>query len=392
MKTDIATARDARIDVVRALALLTIFINHVPGNVLERFTYKNFGFSDATEVFMLVSGIAIALAYGERFTEGRQLSLTLKMWRRAGVLYVSHIVVTVVGISLFCAGAVLGKRPELLSQINIAPLLENPPETMIGIATLGHQIGYNNILPVYAAVLIAAPLMIWGARHKPRATLCISGLLWLFAGLWQIAPGNYPQPGKWFLNPLSWQFLIVIGIVGTIHVRRHGTLPATRWGVALASAYVVGAFVWIHSPLWGQVTWFGLSPVLGGFDKTYLSLSRLLHILSVTYLAVILFSLSSRRVRAENPLAVLGRHALPVFVAGTVLALAAQVLRFVHAGGAGYDLSLLSLGIAFQFALAYYLEWVKRVRMAAASSATMPLQVHPLAPALAVPARRTSTS
>ncbi len=37
--------RDTRIDVFRALALLTIFINHVPGLFLEPLTYRNFGVS-----------------------------------------------------------------------------------------------------------------------------------------------------------------------------------------------------------------------------------------------------------------------------------------------------------------------------------------------------------
>lgn len=32
--------RDTRIDVFRALALLTIFINHVPGTIYEHFTHK----------------------------------------------------------------------------------------------------------------------------------------------------------------------------------------------------------------------------------------------------------------------------------------------------------------------------------------------------------------
>ena len=44
--------RDTRIDVLRALALLTIFVDHVPGTPFEHLTYKNFGFSDAAEAFV----------------------------------------------------------------------------------------------------------------------------------------------------------------------------------------------------------------------------------------------------------------------------------------------------------------------------------------------------
>ena len=47
MTTPLSSERDTRIDVLRALALLMIFVDHVPGTVFELFTYKNFGFSDA---------------------------------------------------------------------------------------------------------------------------------------------------------------------------------------------------------------------------------------------------------------------------------------------------------------------------------------------------------
>src|SRR5690606_34128037 len=76
------SGRDTAIDVIRALALLTIFVNHVPGNPLEFLTHKNFGFSDAAEAFVLISGVSAGLAYGPRFLSGQRLLTTLKAWRR----------------------------------------------------------------------------------------------------------------------------------------------------------------------------------------------------------------------------------------------------------------------------------------------------------------------
>ena len=351
--------RDTRIDVLRALALLTIFVDHVPGTVYENLTYKNFGFSDAAEAFVLISGISVALAYGTKFKPGGRLLATLKMWRRAGVLYVAHIVITMLVMALFCAAAVFAHRPEMLKLINIEPLMRNTPEVLLGIATLGHQLGYNNILPVYAALLLMAPAFVLFVSYRPVAALAVSGLLWLAAGLWQIAPPNYPEPGFWFLNPLSWQFLFNIGLAGMLHVRRGGKIPVNRWLVGAAGAYVLTAAVWVHSPLWGQVTWFNLPVVIGGFDKTFLSLPRLLHILSVSYLIVAMPAVSNLfRARPDNALAILGKRSLPVFIAGTLIAMAAQVLKLINPGGYAYDTLLLSAGIAMQFALALYLEWL----------------------------------
>lgn len=359
--------RDTRIDVLRALALLTIFVDHVPGTVFENWTYKNFGFSDAAEAFVLISGMSVALAYGGKFKPGGRLLATLKMWRRAGVLYISHIVVTMMVIALFCAAAVFAHRPEMLTMINIEPLMKNTPQVLLGIVTLGHQLGYNNILPVYAALLLAAPAFVLIVSYRPVAALVVSGLLWLVAGIWQIAPPNYPEPGLWFLNPLSWQFLFNIGLAAMLHVKRGGAIPVNRWLVGASGIYVVGAAIWVHSPLWGQITWFDLPIVIGGFDKTFLSLPRLLHILSISYLVVALPMVSNLfRLRADNPLAILGKRSLPVFIAGTLLAMAAQVLKLINPGGIAYDTLLIAAGIAMQFALALYLEWLAGLGLARA--------------------------
>ncbi|MER8753092.1 OpgC family protein [Mesorhizobium sp. M1050] len=351
--------RDTRIDVFRALALLTIFVDHVPGTAFEYLTYKNFGFSDAAEVFVLISGMAVALAYGKKFQPGNRLLATLKMWRRAGVLYTAHIVTTMVVMAIFCAAAVFARRPELLTMINIEPLIKNAPQVLIGIVTLGHQLGYNNILPVYAVLLLLAPVFLLCVSYRPVLALVASGALWLVAGIYQIAPANYPEPGFWFLNPLSWQFLFNIGLAGTLHVRRGGAIPVNRWLVGAALAYIFMALVWVHSPLWGHISWLGLPPVLTGFDKTFLSLPRLLHILAVSYLIVAFPAVSNIfRTGRDHPLAILGKRSLPVFIAGTVLAMAAQVLKLINPGGFAYDCLLISAGIAMQFALAYYLEWI----------------------------------
>ncbi|ESX81903.1 OpgC domain-containing protein [Mesorhizobium sp. M0189] len=362
MTMPVSPERDTRIDVFRALALLTIFIDHVPGTVFETLTYKNFGFSDAAEAFVLISGMSVALAYGTKFQPGNRLIATLKMWRRAGVLYVTHIVTTMVVMAIFCAAAVFAKRPDLLTLINIEPLVRNPPQVLVGIVTLGHQLGYNNILPVYAALLLMAPAFLLFISYRPLAALAVSAALWLLAGIYQIAPPNYPEPGFWFLNPLSWQLLFNIGMASVLHVRRGGTIPVNRWLVGAAAAYVLTALVWVHSPLWGHVSWLDLPVVLTGFDKTFLSLPRLLHILAMSYLVVALPSVSNLfRTGRDNPLAILGKRSLPVFIAGTVIAMAAQVMKLINPGGIAYDSLLLAAGIAMQFALAFYLEWLSAI-------------------------------
>ena len=93
------SGRDPRLDVFRGICLVMIFINHVPGTVFEGFTSRNFGFSDAAEGFVLMSGIAAGLAYSNDF---RAASMRLwtglaRVWRRVWTLYLVHILTTFAG-------------------------------------------------------------------------------------------------------------------------------------------------------------------------------------------------------------------------------------------------------------------------------------------------------
>ncbi|WP_343312741.1 OpgC family protein [Brucella sp. BE17] len=360
--TPIAKVRDTRIDVFRALALLTIFVNHVPGTIYEHFTHKNLGFSDSAEAFVLISGMAIALAYSNKFAPGNQLVLSMKMWRRAGVLYTAHLMTTLATIAIFAAAAIFLKHSELLTQINIGPLVKQPVEALFGLVTLGHQLGYNNILSMYAVTLILTPMLLVLARISLPLMLGVSGTVWFLSGLYHVAPINYPTEGVWFLNPLSWQFLFAIGIAGVIHVRRGGELPKHPLLIALAVVYLVLSLAWVRLPLWHIDASMGLPMILTGFDKTFLSAPRLLHVLAMAYLIAIVPTLSNlARTAPENPLAILGKHSLPVFIAGTLLAMVAQVMKLINPGGLPYDTLLISTGIVMQFALAYYLEWLPTI-------------------------------
>lgn len=355
--------RDTRIDVLRALALLTIFIDHIPGTVYERFTIRNWGFADAAEVFVLISGASVGLAYAPKFAAGQRLLSTVKMWKRAGVLYCAHIMTTVATLTIFCGAAVLTGNTLFLEQNNIPALIQNAPEAFVGVGLLGHQLGYNNILSLYAVLLLFAPLMLWCLGRSLRWTLAGSAALWLAAGIWQIAPPNYPTQGFWFLNPLSWQLLFVIGIAGMMHVRAGGSLPSSPRLAWLAAIYLAAAFLWIRSPLWGHVTWLGLPPVIGGFDKTFMSLSRLLDVLAMGYLVATVPAVSRLlRVAPGNGLAILGRHSLPVFVTGTIFAMLAQALKLQGGPSRMQDFLLVATGIGLQFAVAYFLEWLAMMR------------------------------
>src|SRR5262245_59480847 len=108
-----ARARIDAIDFWRGFALLTIFITHVPDNILSELTHKNFGFSDAAEAFVFLSGISVALAYGAYFFKGETGGGVRAVLRRAFKLYWVQILLSFLVIVLFAAAAYLLDEDEL---------------------------------------------------------------------------------------------------------------------------------------------------------------------------------------------------------------------------------------------------------------------------------------
>ncbi|WP_367718210.1 OpgC domain-containing protein [Nitratireductor sp. GISD-1A_MAKvit] len=359
-----SAGRDQRLDVFRGLALITIFINHVPGNLYENFTSRNFGFSDAAEAFVLMSGIAVGLAYSRGFQSGSLRSACMKIWRRAGLLYITHIVTSVMAIGLVAAGALYLGVFEMLSRINFGPLLTKPLQTMVGLPLLGHQLGYFNILPLYAALLIISPLYILVGLRSPLALIGLAIGVWMLAGMFRINLPNYPNPGGWFFNPVSWQLIFAIGIAGGLCMLEGRRLvPYRAWFFWLCSAFLIFSYVWIALRA-GALPGRRMLPFfIAGFDKTFLSLPRLLHALALAYVLVNLTFISRMfRWRVFRPVELMGQNGLAVFATGSVLAIALQILRLRFEPNLLSDAFLLVGGLAIQYGVARFLALQKSER------------------------------
>src|SRR5262249_7475317 len=61
----VATERDLRLDLFRGIALWLIFLDHIPVNIVNWVTIRNYGFSDATEIFIFISGYTAAFVYSK---------------------------------------------------------------------------------------------------------------------------------------------------------------------------------------------------------------------------------------------------------------------------------------------------------------------------------------
>lgn len=345
--------RDQRLDVFRGLALMTIFINHVPGNAFERLTSRNFGFSDAAEAFVLMSGIAVGLAYSRSFRAGPFLSACVRVWRRAWTLYVTHLVSSMIAIGLVAAGVLYLGTVEMVGKINFARLLDQPLQTMVGIPLLGHQLGYFNILPLYATLLVSPLYILIGLRSRP-ALVAVSVLVWMAAGFLRLNMPNYPNPGGWFFNPFAWQLIYAIGIAGGLAMLDGRKLvPFKPWLFWLCTAYLAFSCVWVIYQLGGLPGEQVLPFFMGGFDKTFLALPRLLHALALAYvLTNAAWVVGLFKLPIFHPIELMGRNGLAVFATGSVLAIVLQILRIRFETNVLADAGLLAAGIAIQYGVA----------------------------------------
>lgn len=345
------------IDAWRGLALASIFINHVPGTAFERYTHKNFGFSDAAEVFVLLAGFAAALAYMPRFLAGDAPRQSFRMVLRAFKIYSVHIVVLVACAALVAYASVATQDPRLLEAMNFELLTTTPAASMIGIATLGLQPSYLNILPLYVMLLLMAPALMTlvGASWRLAITTSLAMYLCAQAGL---GLPSYPgEDNTWFFNPFAWQLLFTIGLCAGSFVIAGRSFRRSKILLALSVAYLAFALVWKKAEIYPEGV-FGLPRFLWEDDKHILSVPRLLHVLALAYVAAFLpFENWVRRFSVAAPLMWLGRHSLAIFGLGTILAIGGQVLRIVGSGDPRVDLLVIAAGLSLQVGLAWALEW-----------------------------------
>jgi hypothetical protein len=345
------------VDFWRGFALITIFINHIPGNAFVWLTHRNYGFSDATEIFVMLAGVGAAFAYLPRFRTGKAAATSFRILQRAFQLYTIHIMLIV------CCGAIIAYTvtatgdTRFLEAFRLDVLVNDTIPGLIGLATLMLQPSYLDILPLYVVLLLMSPLLLMLTARSPLAGLAASATLYLVAQLVPVQLSTFPAQGLWFLNPLCWQLLFTIGVVigGMI---LNGEALRSRPLFWAAVVYLGVSAYWIVSGF--HPTW-SLSPLplfMWEFSKSDLHLPRLLHVLALTYVFSHLpLERWIRQARVLGAVAVLGRHSLPVFALGTVLAVGGQMLRALSGGGLLIDIGLIGSGLVMLFACAGVLEW-----------------------------------
>ncbi len=360
-----AKVRDLRLDFFRGLALVFIFLNHIPNNAVSWLSNRNYGFSDATETFVFISGYSVLLAYGAAMRNEGFVVGTARIWRRVWQIYTAHVFLFIVFIAQI-AWLAARYNLDLAEEMNIGPLFEEPHILMLQALLLKFRPVNMDVLPMYIALMAAFPPIMWLMQRRPHLVLAASFALWFVVQFTHWNLPAYPD-GRWYFNPLAWQFLFVLGAWCAMHRQQAPwrRLP-TKYITAAAMLYVIfsAAIVlsWLR-PEWSSYVPDAIERLLYPIDKTEMDTWRLLHFLALAWLVVLLVSPDAPflRWRLSGLLILCGQHSLHVFCAGIFLSFAGHFVLSEVSPGLLAQFAVSITGIALMIGLAAMMAWYKTV-------------------------------
>ncbi len=309
--------RDFRLDLARGVALIAIFIDHVPNSWLHQITPQRWQFCDFAEVFVFVSGYSAALAYGPLFEERGWWAAQRKALARCWTLYRAHLLTLAATLLTIHLGLQIGLHPPPLRMLE---LFEQAPHTyLLRALYFGYAPFMFSVLPLYVVLVMALPAMLALARWSSAATLGASLLLYLATRwIWSvwIAPGQgYPQSGEaWYFDPAAWQLVFVLGLLAPrFHWPKSLNPVWIRWlALAAVAEFALWALMHFHGQEWDRP----------GAGKPQLDPLRLVNFVAWLILAEGWLS----RVPANRWLIACGRRSLLIFCVGTWLAISIGIV------------------------------------------------------------------
>lgn len=362
------TGRDLRLDLFRGLALWLIFLDHIPSNVVSWVTIRNYGFSDAAEIFIFISGYTAAFVYGRAMTERGFLISGARILRRAWQIYVAHIFLFAIYMAEISYVATSFENPLYAEEMNILDFLKQPDQTIIQALLLKFKPANMDILPLYIVLLILFPPILWLLQRVPTVALAVSAAIYVVAWRFNLNLPSFPS-GVWFFNPFAWQLLFVFGawcalggasrLGSALHSRVTMTIAFAYLACALVIAltwYLPGLTRYVHLPVW-------LEDQIYPIDKTNLDVLRFAHFLALAAVTVrfIPRTWPVLDARALRPAIRCGQHSLEIFCLGVFLAFAAHFALVEVSGAIWMQFVVSALGIMIMVATATLIAWYKKV-------------------------------
>lgn len=357
--------RDLRLDLFRGIANWWIFLDHIPYNVVNWLTPRNYGFSDAADLFVFISGYTASFVYARMMIERGFLVGGTRLMKRVWQLYVAHVFLFVIYIVTIGFVAIKFHDPDIINEFNVAGLVENPIETLTQGMMLKFKPVNLDVLPLYIVLMGFFPPVLWLMLRRPDTVMVCSLLLYFAARQFGWNLPAYPV-GTWYFNPYCWQLLFIFGawfaLGGALESR---TVIRSKYLLIAGASYLVFALIMTMA---GRFESFGelfprwLYDAFNPNDKTNLAPYRVLHFVIIAFLVTRFLPKNwpGLEWKIFEPMIRCGQQSLEVFCVGVFLSFVAHFLLTLSSGSILVQVAISVVGIALLCAVAYYRSWSKR--------------------------------
>ena len=361
-----AGQRESRLDLFRGLALWLIYIDHVSPDVLTWGTLRSYGFSDAAEIFIFISGYTAALAYGRVTFESGIAIGTARVLRRVWQIYTAHLLLFLVLMAEIVYVTTVSARPSFyIQEMEVGEFFKQPGSMMIQALLLRFRPLNMDVLPLYVVLMTFLPLVLQLARLQRDLPLLLSICLYVLTFQYDMHLSTYPD-GFWSFNPYAWQLLFVFGVWCAMGGgRRLSPILNSSLVLWLAVTYLFAAFfvtlTWYFPSLESLMPgWLGR--LIYPINKTDFDILRFAHFLALAIVALRFVPSDWVGFKSPwvRPLILCGQYSLQIFAVGVALSFAGYALLMELDAGVVLHVIVGVAGILILCGIAKIFAWYRR--------------------------------
>ena len=360
-----AHGRDVRIDLFRGIANWFIFLDHIPNNVVNLITIRNYGFSGAADLFIFISGYAASIVYAKMTLERGFIVGATRIVKRVWQLYIAYVILFVIYIVTIADVAARYSAPDIIYEFNVTGLVDHPIRTLAYGLLLKSRPLNLDVLQLYITLMAFFPPVLWMMLRKPDLTMAGSVALYVAARAFDWNLRSFPD-GNWYFNPFCWQLLFVFGAwLALGGIMKCRSILGSRSLLYLGIAYLAFALVMTMAgrfPEFGRMLPPWLFDAFNPNDKINLAPYRALHIIVAAFVVTRFVSKDWPGLdwRIFRPLIVCGEQSIAVFCLGVFLSFVGHFVLMLSSGSLLAQLSVSASGIAIMTLVAYYLSWSRQ--------------------------------
>jgi hypothetical protein len=359
-----ARSLDPRVDLLRGLANWFLFLDHIPHNVVNFITLRNFGFTGATDIFVFVTGYAATIFFGRMALERGFVITSTRMLRRLCQLYAAYVVLFVIYIDIVSNVAAQYGTNEIIDEYNVIGIVDHPIRTLMHGLMLQAKPLNLDVLQLFIALLAMFPPMLWLMLRRPNFALAGSVALYVASRVFDWSLPSFPT-GSWYFNPFCWQLLSVLGawfaLSGPKLTFTLQRLPLLRTAAATYLVFALVVTLAAHAPaLAAHLPDFGIS--LSPTEKENLAFYRVIHLLALALLFNYFVPRDWAPLQSKllQPAMKCGEEWLTSFCVGVFLSFAAHFVLITGPKSVTIQVLVSVSGIAMMTAIAYYISWSRR--------------------------------